>query len=67
MSMRMSMLGPKTVDGPTSVKSEMFDGFNTKDSIKELLITLRIATDGYPSSESRYVNVKEFLKDYNAL
>lgn len=46
---------------------EMFDDFNTKESIISLLVRLRIATEGYPSSESMYSNVKEFLKEYDAL
>lgn len=46
---------------------EMFDDFNSVESVKQLLVTLRIATEGYPSGESRYGNVQEFLKEYNAL
>lgn len=46
---------------------KMFDDSHTVDSVNKLLLTLRIAHDGYPPSEARYGSIAEFLKEYHAV
>jgi len=43
------------------------DDWYTKEDVESLLLTLRIAHEGYPPSEARYASIQDFLKEYNAL
>lgn len=51
-------------DNVAAVQVRMFDFWNSNKDVEELLILLRIATTGYPSSEACYGSIKEFIKTY---